>query len=373
MELGLSLGDHASKPSEASSLLGLGFTTLSIGPFSTKASDQQEPEEREAKKQKGKQSIEENEDRLEYVQLDLLPHTPVAVSRTNPPSQISFPWPPSENGSSPRGVDMNRLPPPVAAAEEDEAAMSSSPNSAASSFQMDLSVFNIGGSSISGCKRDYEGEVYYDQRAGSSRASDEDDNVGSTRKKLRLSKEQSAFLEESFKEHSTLNPKQKLALAKQLNLRPRQVEVWFQNRRARTKLKQTEVDCEYLKRCCETLTEENRRLHKELQELRALKTNSNPFFMQLPATTLTMCPSCERVATNNSTTTSATATATATTLAAASATTVAVASSASPSATKVTETRAAIESKAIGFPLSKPKFYPFAHTKPHHHHPSTPS
>jgi homeobox-leucine zipper protein len=65
----------------------------------------------------------------------------------------------------------------------------------------------------------------------------------------------------------------------------------------RTKLKQTEVDCEYLKKCCETLTEENRRLQKELQELRALKT-SQPFYMQLPATTLTMCPSCERVATN---------------------------------------------------------------------------
>ena len=40
-------------------------------------------------------------------------------------------------------------------------------------------------------------------------------------------------------------------------------------RACRTKLKQTEVDCEYLKRCCEALTEENRRLHKELAELRA--------------------------------------------------------------------------------------------------------
>ncbi|XXG48911.1 hypothetical protein AAC387_Pa02g3233 [Persea americana] len=126
-----------------------------------------------------------------------------------------------------------------------------------------------------------------------SRVSDEDED-GSARKKLRLTKEQSALLEDSFKEHSTLNPKQKQDLARRLNLRPRQVEVWFQNRRARTKLKQTEVNCEFLKRCCETLTDENRRLHKELQELKALKFAS-PLYMQLPAATLTMCPSCERI------------------------------------------------------------------------------
>jgi homeobox-leucine zipper protein len=66
----------------------------------------------------------------------------------------------------------------------------------------------------------------------------------------------------------------------------------------RTKLKQTEVDCEYLKRCCETLTKENRRLQKEVAELRALKT-MNLLYMHLPATTLSMCPSCERVASNN--------------------------------------------------------------------------
>jgi len=100
----------------------------------------------------------------------------------------------------------------------------------------------------------------------SSRISDEDeDGATAARKKLRLTKDQSAMLEESFKEHSTLNPviiiiiffysyisyyyfnfftfiyqifvmdlqKQKQALARELNLTPRQVEVWFQNRRAR--------------------------------------------------------------------------------------------------------------------------------------------
>ncbi|KAF9601496.1 hypothetical protein IFM89_020263 [Coptis chinensis] len=123
--------------------------------------------------------------------------------------------------------------------------------------------------------------------------SDEDEE-GNTRKKLRLSKEQSSLLEDSFKENTTLNPKQKLALAKQLNLRPRQIEVWFQNRRARTKLKQTEVDCEYLKKCSEALRQENKRLQKELHELKALKV-APPLLMHLPAATLTMCPSCERI------------------------------------------------------------------------------
>ncbi|CAI9758457.1 unnamed protein product [Fraxinus pennsylvanica] len=127
-----------------------------------------------------------------------------------------------------------------------------------------------------------------------SRISDEDEDGSNGRKKLRLTKAQSALLEESFKQHSTLNPKQKQDLARDLKLRPRQVEVWFQNRRARTKLKQTEVDCEFLKKCCETLTEENRRLQKELQELKALKL-AQPLYMQLPAATLTMCPSCERI------------------------------------------------------------------------------
>ncbi|KAL1550041.1 homeobox-leucine zipper protein [Salvia divinorum] len=220
------------------------------------------------------------------VQLDLLPFSP--VQRSQPSSnKLPFPWLKDKLGgvteASRKGDD---------GGGDQETAAVSSPNSAVSSFQVDFSMFR----SARG-KRDFEqlsannGEGEADRGAGS-----DDEENGMARKKLRLTKDQSAFLEESFKEHNTLNPKQKLALAKQLNLRARQVEVWFQNRRARTKLKQTEVDCEYLKRCCETLTEENRRLQKELQELRALKA-SQPFYMQLPATTLTMCPSCERVVT----------------------------------------------------------------------------
>lgn len=230
---------------------------------------------------------DEEEEEQDEVQLSLQPFAPAARN-------LVFPWAnDNKDSSSSRGVDMNLIPSSSEAEDGTARAVSGSPNSTVSSFHVDFSAAAAAGGAFAGGG---DGEA---ERA-SSRASDEEEN-GSSRKKLRLSKEQSAFLEESFKEHNTLNPKQKVALAKQLNLRPRQVEVWFQNRRARTKLKQTEVDCEYLKRCCETLTEENRRLQKELSELRALKTPTHPFYMQLPATTLSMCPSCERTTTTTST------------------------------------------------------------------------
>nr|GEW04520.1 homeobox-leucine zipper protein HAT14-like [Tanacetum cinerariifolium] len=235
------------------------------------------------------------------LQLDLLPFTPVLRS---PPqsSGLSFPWlsknvEPGSQAKPIKVLDGKSL----TILSDQEAGEDSSPNnsnSQTSSFQMDFASILKNGR-----KRDMElakTSLELVEISNCSRGMSDEDENGLTRKKLRLTKEQSAFLEDSFKEHSTLNPKQKQALAKQLNLRPRQVEVWFQNRRARTKLKQTEVDCEYLKRCCETLTEENRRLQKELQELRALKT-TQPFYMQMPATTLTMCPSCERVATTTTT------------------------------------------------------------------------
>ncbi|XVF55994.1 hypothetical protein PTKIN_Ptkin06aG0080500 [Pterospermum kingtungense] len=337
MELALSLGDSSKpfsfldKTSKLSSK-DLGFCMgLGNGFGSQEKGDAFEGESRGEATRDGDDKRVSSDPPL---QLDLLPFS--SVPRTQP-SQLRFPWlTDNQTGSSEvlgRGLDVSRLLVVAMADEAEEGAALSSPNSAVSSFQMDFGFRNGG----SRGKR----EVELENERASSRASDDDEN-GSTRKKLRLSKEQSAFLEESFKEQNTLNPKQKLALAKQLNLRPRQVEVWFQNRRARTKLKQTEVDCEYLKRCCETLTEENRRLQKELQELRALKT-SRPFYMQLPATTLTMCPSCERVGTAS------------TTAAAAAATTTTNASSSGSNT----------DAKTGVLPLTKTRGYPFSPLQKH--------
>ncbi|KAM0844162.1 hypothetical protein ACQ4PT_057252 [Festuca glaucescens] len=124
---------------------------------------------------------------------------------------------------------------------------------------------------------------------------DEENGGGRMRKKLRLSKEQSAFLEDCFKEHSTLTMEQKSNIANRLSLRPRQVEVWFQNRRARTKLKQTEMDCEYLKRSCQTLTLENRRLQREVAELRAFRPTYPLYNHHLYG--VRACQSCDNKAT----------------------------------------------------------------------------
>uniref|UniRef100_A0A0D9WLL7 Homeobox domain-containing protein n=1 Tax=Leersia perrieri TaxID=77586 RepID=A0A0D9WLL7_9ORYZ len=139
------------------------------------------------------------------------------------------------------------------------------------------------------------------KRSSSGDEVDDDGAGAAARKKLRLSKDQAAVLEECFRMHHTLTPKQKLALSNRLGLRPRQVEVWFQNRRARTKLKQTEVDYEHLKRWCEQLAGENRRLEREVAELRALKSSAATTPAAPPLTTLTMCFSCNRVATSSST------------------------------------------------------------------------
>uniref|UniRef100_A0A0E0EU30 Homeobox-leucine zipper protein n=1 Tax=Oryza meridionalis TaxID=40149 RepID=A0A0E0EU30_9ORYZ len=63
---------------------------------------------------------------------------------------------------------------------------------------------------------------------------------GAADRKKRFSEEQIKSLESMFATQTKLEPRQKLQLARELGLQPRQVAIWFQNKRARWKSKQLE-------------------------------------------------------------------------------------------------------------------------------------
>nr|XP_018632952.1 homeobox-leucine zipper protein ATHB-13-like isoform X2 [Nicotiana tomentosiformis] len=116
---------------------------------------------------------------------------------------------------------------------------------------------------------------HQDLRVDDNEMSDDD---GSSQllgeKKRRLNLEQVKALERSFEVANKLEPERKIQLARALGLQPRQIAIWFQNRRARWKTKQLERDYEILKRQYDALKSDNdalktqnKNLHSELQLL----------------------------------------------------------------------------------------------------------
>ena len=102
-------------------------------------------------------------------------------------------------------------------------------------------------------------------------------------KKRRLSVDQVKALEKNFEVENKLEPERKVKLAQELGLQPRQVAVWFQNRRARWKTKQLERDYgvlkanyESLKHSYDSLQDDNEALLKQIRELKSkLKEEEN--------------------------------------------------------------------------------------------------
>ncbi|KAK9090465.1 hypothetical protein Sjap_023642 [Stephania japonica] len=95
------------------------------------------------------------------------------------------------------------------------------------------------------------------------------DEQSPDQKKRRLTSEQVYLLEKSFEEENKLEPERKTQLAKKLGLQPRQVAVWFQNRRARWKTKQLEKDYDLLKASYDSLLSNYHAIVKDKEKLKS--------------------------------------------------------------------------------------------------------
>ncbi|WOL01089.1 hypothetical protein Cni_G09802 [Canna indica] len=105
--------------------------------------------------------------------------------------------------------------------------------------------------------------------AGGDEDLSDDDGLPAGEKKRRLNMEQVRTLEKSFELGNKLELERKMQLARTLGLRPRQVAIWFQNRRARWKTKQLEKDFDALKRQIEAIKAENESLQAQNKKLQS--------------------------------------------------------------------------------------------------------
>ncbi|KAJ4829293.1 hypothetical protein Tsubulata_000989 [Turnera subulata] len=85
--------------------------------------------------------------------------------------------------------------------------------------------------------------------------------------KKRLTQDQVRLLERSFTTNKKLQPELKQQLASQLGVPPRQVAIWYQNKRARWRTQSLELDYNTLQVKLETALVDRRRLEKEVMQL----------------------------------------------------------------------------------------------------------
>ncbi|XP_020588437.1 homeobox-leucine zipper protein HOX21-like isoform X2 [Phalaenopsis equestris] len=102
---------------------------------------------------------------------------------------------------------------------------------------------------------------------GEEELSDESSQPGEKKKRLNL--EQVRALEKNFELGNKLEPERRIQLARTLGLQPRQIAIWFQNRRARWKTKQLEKDYDLLKRKFDVVKADNDSLQFQNKKLQS--------------------------------------------------------------------------------------------------------
>ena len=85
--------------------------------------------------------------------------------------------------------------------------------------------------------------------------------------KKRLTQDQVRLLETSFDHGKKLEPERKLHLARELGVPPRQVAIWYQNKRARWKTQNLELDYNVIRVRLEHALIEKRRLERDVIRL----------------------------------------------------------------------------------------------------------
>ncbi|GMJ14983.1 hypothetical protein HRI_005167500 [Hibiscus trionum] len=103
------------------------------------------------------------------------------------------------------------------------------------------------------------------QKPQTPRKKNSNNNSKMMNNKKRFTDDQIRSLESVFESETRLEPRKKLQVAKELGLQPRQVAIWFQNRRARLKSKQIEKDFMKLRDKYDNLTSRFESLKNEKQ------------------------------------------------------------------------------------------------------------
>ncbi|RZR78132.1 hypothetical protein BHM03_00003381 [Ensete ventricosum] len=185
-----------------------------------------------------------------------LPSSPQAsCSSFKLPVKMTTDWPALSAPSSP------------AASTTSEVMCGGSHFQASKTVVVDLVVVHAGVGPATGKRSaSFSGAETCEEATGDDELSDDASLAGE--KKRRLNVEQVRTLEKSFELGNKLEPERKMQLAAALGLRPRQVAIWFQNRRARWKTKQLEKDYDVLRRQFDAINAENEALkahNKKLQ------------------------------------------------------------------------------------------------------------
>ncbi|XP_058100597.1 homeobox-leucine zipper protein HOX20-like [Magnolia sinica] len=113
------------------------------------------------------------------------------------------------------------------------------------------------------------------------------------RSKRRLSLEQVKLLESSFNHEKKLEPERKVQLARDLGLQPRQVAVWYQNKRARWKTQSLEHDYQALRLRLDSVLADKRSLEKEVERLRRELEKAQEILRPIGPPFSSFSPSCD--------------------------------------------------------------------------------